>query len=115
MFSTFHESQMFALKQKDMHAEGRALRIDNMADDLYKAKLQDLPNGRAGGSEFQRGAGYNTRDVLDNLAQSDLVAVGRAIRDNDATEVGTLIIKLVTASLRKQAQDEAEEYEDEQS
>lgn len=110
----FHEVAMFQERKREAAEETRDAHIDEMADDLYRAKLQDLPNGRKDGTAYQSDLGYNTWTVLDDLKQPDLVEVGRAIRDNDPALVGMLIIKLVTAQLRKEAQDEADEYDDEE-
>jgi len=109
----FHEIRMQEDKTRAFQEESRAARIDEMADDLYAEKLQALPNGQAGTTEYRSTPGYNMWSTLDDLDQADLIPVARAIIANDATEVGTLLIKLVTAQLRKEAVQEADDWDEE--
>lgn len=83
--------------------------IDQRANDLYRAKLQALPNGLPGKPGYQGRDGYLCWDALDNIDSKHWAAIGRAIRDNNVEEVGALVIKGVTEQLRKEANDEAEE------
>jgi len=112
MFTSFHETKMALLNERDLYAESRASRIDEMADDLYAEKLASLPNGRKNGTVYQSEAGYNIWSTIDDLDQADLIPVARAIVANDPAEVGRLMIKLVTAQLRKDAQQEADDYDE---
>lgn len=112
-FASFHEDQMNTMRMNEITQETRAAEIDAMADDLYAEKLQSLPNGVKGSTEYRATPGYNIWSVLDDLDQIDLIPVARAIIANDATEVGTLIIKLVTAKLKEDARQEADDYDDE--
>ena len=113
MFTSFHETKMARINERDMYEKTRADRIDAMANDLYAEKLAALPNGQAGGSEYRSRPGYNIESALGELDGTDLIPVARAIIANDATEVGMLIIKLVTDQLRKDAQQEADDHDEE--
>lgn len=112
MYPNFHQAKMENLRLDDLFKETRAARIDEMANDLYAEKLAGLPNGQPG-SEYRQQAGYNIYSALSEIDNLDLVLVARAIIANDEAEVGRLIIKLVTAQLRKDAQNEADDYDDE--
>jgi hypothetical protein len=109
----FHEVRMQEDKTRAFQEESRAVLIDERANDLYTEKLAALPNGQAGGSEYRSRPGYNIESALGELDGTDLIPVARAIIANDATEVGLLIIKLVTDQLRKDAQQEADDHDEE--
>ena len=113
VFASFHEQQMINMRINEHMQETRAAKIDAMANDLYNEKLQALPNGDGSGTEYRSRPGYNIWSALDDLDQIDLIPVARAIIDNDAAEVGSIIINLITAHLRKIAQQEADYYDDE--
>ena len=112
MYPNFHQAKMENLRLQDLFKETRAQKIDEMANDLYLEKLAALPNGRPG-TEFREQAGYNIWSALNDIDQLDLVPVARAIIAKDDAEVGRLIIKLVTAQLRKDAEQEADDYDTE--
>jgi hypothetical protein len=109
----FHEVRMQEDKTRAFQEESRAVLIDEMANDLYTEKLAALPNGQTGGSVYRTRPGYNIESALGELDGTDLIPVARAIIANDAEQVGALIIKLVTEQLRKDAQNEADEWDDE--
>jgi hypothetical protein len=109
----FHEVRMQEDKTRAFQEESRAARIDEMANDLYTEKLSALPNGQTGSSVYRSRPGYNIESALGELDGTDLIPVARAIIANDAEQVGALIIKLVTEQLRKDAQNEADEWDDE--
>jgi len=108
----FHEIRMQEDKTRAFQEESRAARIDAMADDIYAEKLASLPNGQAGTTGYRSTPGYNFWSTLDDIKQVDLIPVARAIIANDATEVGALMIKLVTAQLRKDAVQEADDWDE---
>lgn len=90
--------------------EKRAERIDEMAENLYIAKLAELPVAYRI-SQFGTQI-LNLDDVLGSIfyGKTDSgVALACAIRDNDEAKAGKLIIKVVTDYLRAQAEEEAEE------
>jgi hypothetical protein len=113
MVTSFHETKMVLLNERDMYEKTRADHIDEMANDLYVEKLAALPNGQIGGSVYRARPGYNIESALGKLDGTDLIPLARAIIANDATEVGLLIIKLVTDQLRKDAQQEADDHDEE--
>lgn len=84
-------------------------KLDARIDDLYREKLNRLPNGINDGSELQNINGYYTWNALDSIRSYYWVAIGRAIRDNNAEEAGRLVITAVCEVLRDEACMEAEE------
>lgn len=88
-------------------ADAVAEMIDKRANDLYRAKLASLPVTRYGGI-YKQWIFCNVGDALRELHDTDMNALACAIRDNDESTAGKEIIKLVTAQLRKEAQEEAE-------
>lgn len=109
---SLHETKMALLRQDDHNADTRAQRIEEMADELYEAKLATLSGGTLGGSDYQSRQGYNILSVLNELDNIDLIPFANAITANDVTLTGTLIIKLVLAELRKDALKEADDYDE---
>lgn len=94
------------LNAQDVHAA----MIDRRANDIYRAKLEALPVAYRT-STFGTHI-LNLDDVIGDIfygATDDGVALACAVRDNNAEEVGRLLIKLITSKLRDQARDEAED------
>lgn len=84
-------------------------KIEQRADDIYRAKLESLPvcyRTTTMGTRM-----LNLDDVIGDIfygASDDGVALACAVRDNNEAEAGRLLIKLLTNKLREQAQEEAE-------
>lgn len=113
IFASFHEQQMNNMRINEHMQETRAEKIDAMANDLYAEKLHALPNSQHGVTEYRSRPGYNMRSVLDDIDDADLVPAARALIANDEAELGRILAKLIKAQLRKDAQNKADEWDDE--
>ena len=94
---------------KQEEGERRAAQIDAVANDLYKAKLHSLVTYRKYGANNQ----YQMLQISDAIAEirdDELYGLAVAVRDNNELEAGKAIIKLVTDVLRREAEEEAEDF-----
>lgn len=109
-FGNSFEDRYFK-RQLDRYLDSQdSSRIDQRAEDIYRAKLESLPVAYRTTSMGTRM--LNLDDVIGDVlygASNDGVALACAVRDGNEADVGRLLIKLLTNKLREQAQDEAED------
>ena len=93
------KSELAQYEQQEVNADLKAIECDQRADDLCKSKLALLTSD----------GGFYCWQQINEIDLIKLAAIGRAIRDGDELEVGRMIVKEVTAILRKEAEFEAQE------